>query len=126
MIISLGTILYNVFFGLFVFAYMIFVHEIGHAFSLNKYTKQKVKIQWGFKEISVGTQKQINSLNNIQYSFVLSSGILAGFIPLLLTSGLFSVATLYIIFISYLIVCKSDFISMFNSIKERKKRKKIS
>lgn len=105
--IELGTIIYYLVLGVIVFSLMVFFHELGHSFFINRYLREKVKIKWGF-ETTVGTKAQMNRLTNQQYKMMLMGGILGGFIPFFLTYDAFIPQVNLMLFLGYIWASKSD------------------
>src|SRR3972149_1489983 len=82
--------LMNFGFIIFVFLVMVIVHEIGHVMVLDHYLKQRIPVKFRKGSIEVGTQEQIDSLNNKQYFLVLFVGLLLGIVVLFLFSDKFT------------------------------------
>ena len=105
--------LMNFGFIIFVFLVMVIVHEIGHVMVLDHYLKQRIPVKFRKGSIEVGTQEQIDSLNNKHYFLVLFVGLLLGIVVLFLFSDKFTdVGFLGVLFL-YLYVSRSDIIEIF-------------
>jgi|25BtaG_2_1085352.scaffolds.fasta_scaffold00418_2 hypothetical protein len=68
------------------------IHELGHAFLLNKYTKIKVKLNfkkysWYSYKLEVGEESDYEGLNKKQLFNIYMAGIGAGLIPILMLNS---------------------------------------
>lgn len=109
--------IFSIIIGSGIFAAAILYHELGHILYFKMVLKKKVGFKWirtsKFKGyFQVGTQEDYNNLTDKQYTDILQWGIVAGFVPILISA--FIHWWFLALVVPYLIGSRSDILELNN------------
>lgn len=92
---------------------MIFIHELGHGYYLNKLTGRKVKYRFRKGVIWVGEPKDYEGRTKKEYRGIYGYGILFGFLPSLFFIEYFKPSFFLLLMLAYLSGCIYDFKNIY-------------